>query len=275
LKQPEKTDMIIFRENTEDVYAGIEWREGTPEAKKVIAWLKDEMGVEVRPDSGIGVKPISVFGSKRLVRKAIQYAIDNKRKSVTLMHKGNIQKYTEGAFREWGYELARDEFPNETIAEQEVWDRYDGKAPAGKIVIKDVIADIMFQRILLRPEDYDVIATPNLNGDYISDALAAQVGGIGIAPGANISDYVAMFEATHGTAPRYAGLDQVNPGSVILSGVMMLDYMGWKEASANIVTALEATIGQKTVTYDLARGNPGARTVKTSEFADLIIKNLA
>jgi isocitrate dehydrogenase len=275
LKQPEKTDMIIFRENTEDVYAGIEWREGTPEARKVIAWLKDEMGVEVRADSGIGVKPISIFGSKRLVRKAIQYAIDNKRKSVTLMHKGNIQKYTEGAFREWGYELARDEFPNETIAEQEVWDRYDGKAPAGKIVIKDVIADIMFQRILLRPEDYDVIATPNLNGDYISDALAAQVGGIGIAPGANISDYVAMFEATHGTAPRYAGLDQVNPGSVILSGVMMLDYMGWKEASANIVTALEATIGQKTVTYDLARGNPGARTVKTSEFADLIIKNLA
>jgi isocitrate dehydrogenase len=266
--------MIICRENTEDVYAGIEWREGTPEAKKVIAWLKDEMGVEVRPDSGIGVKPISVFGSKRLVRKAIQYAIDNKRKSVTLMHKGNIQKYTEGAFREWGYEVARDEFPNETIAEQEVWDRYDGKAPAGKIVIKDVIADIMFQRILLRPEDYDVIATPNLNGDYISDALAAQVGGIGIAPGANISDYVAMFEATHGTAPRYAGLDQVNPGSVILSGVMMLDYMGWKEAAANIVAALEATIGQKTVTYDLARGNPGARTVKTSEFADLIIKNL-
>jgi isocitrate dehydrogenase len=275
LKQPEKTDMIIFRGNTEDVYAGIEWREGTAEAKKVIAWLKDEMGVEVRPDSGIGVKPISIFGSKRLVRKAIQYAIDNQRKSVTLMHKGNIQKYTEGAFREWGYELARDEFPNETIAEQEVWDRYEGKAPAGKIVIKDVIADIMFQRILLRPEDYDVIATPNLNGDYISDALAAQVGGIGIAPGANISDYVAMFEATHGTAPRYAGLDQVNPGSVILSGVMMLDYMGWKEAAANIVTALEATIGQKTVTYDLARGNPGARTVKTSEFADLIIKNLA
>ncbi len=274
LKQPEKTDMIIFRENTEDVYAGIEWREGTAEARKVIAWLKDEMGVEVRADSGIGVKPISIFGSKRLVRKAIQYAIDNKRKSVTLMHKGNIQKYTEGAFREWGYELARDEFPNETIAEQEVWDRYDGKAPAGKIVIKDVIADIMFQRILLRPEDYDVIATPNLNGDYISDALAAQVGGIGIAPGANISDYVAMFEATHGTAPRYAGLDQVNPGSVILSGVMMLDYMGWKEAAANIVAALEATIGQKTVTYDLARGNPGARTVKTSEFADLIIKNL-
>ena len=275
LKQPEKTDMIIFRENTEDVYAGIEWKEGSAEAKKVIAWLKDEMGVEVRPDSGIGVKPISIFGSKRLVRKAIQYAIDNKRKSVTLMHKGNIQKYTEGAFREWGYEVARDEFATETIAEQEVWDRYDGKAPAGKIVIKDVIADIMFQRILLRPDDYDVIATPNLNGDYISDALAAQVGGIGIAPGANISDYVAMFEATHGTAPRYAGLDQVNPGSVILSGVMMLDYMGWKEAAANIVQSLETTIGQKAVTYDLARGNPGARTVKTSEFADLLIQNLS
>jgi isocitrate dehydrogenase len=275
LKQPEKTDMVIFRENTEDVYAGIEWKEGSPEAKKVIAWLKEEMGVEVRPDSGIGVKPISIFGSKRLVRKAIQYAIDNKRKSVTLMHKGNIQKYTEGAFREWGYEVARDEFGAETIAEQEVWDRYDGKAPADKIVIKDVIADIMFQRILLRPEDYDVIATPNLNGDYISDALAAQVGGIGIAPGANISDYAAMFEATHGTAPRYAGLDQVNPGSVILSGVMMFDYMGWKEAAANIVQALEKTIGQKTVTYDLARGNLGAKQVKTSEFADLIIKNLA
>ena len=275
LKQPEKTDMIIFRENTEDVYAGIEWKEGSTEAKKVITWLKDEMGVEVRPDSGIGVKPISIFGSKRLVRKAIQYAIDNKRKSVTLMHKGNIQKYTEGAFREWGYELAREEFADETIAEQEVWDRYDGKAPEGRIVIKDVIADIMFQRILLRPDDYDVIATPNLNGDYISDALAAQVGGIGIAPGANISDYVAMFEATHGTAPRYAGLDQVNPGSVILSGVMMLDYMGWKEAAANIVQSLETTIGQKAVTYDLARGNPGARTVKTSEFGDLLIKNLA
>ena len=275
LKHPEKTDMVIFRENTEDVYAGIEWREGTPEAKKVIAWLKDQMGVEVRPDSGIGIKPISIFGSKRLVRKAIQYAIDNRRKSVTLMHKGNIQKFTEGAFREWGYEVARDEFPEQTIAEQEVWDRYNGKAPLGKIVIKDVIADIMFQRVLLRPEDYDVIATPNLNGDYISDALAAQVGGIGMAPGANISDYVAMFEATHGTAPRYAGLDQVNPGSVILSGVMMLDYMGWKEAAANIVQALERAIQQKTVTYDLARGMEGARQVKTSEFGDLIIGNLS
>jgi len=274
LKRPDKTDMVVFRENTEDVYAGIEWKEGTPEAKRAIAWLKDSMGVEVRPDSGIGVKPISIFGTKRLVRKAIQYAVDHGRKSVTLMHKGNIQKFTEGAFREWGYELAREEFGEQTIAEQEVWDRYNGKAPEGKIVVKDVIADIMFQRILLRPDDYDVIATPNLNGDYISDALAAQVGGIGIAPGANMSDYVAMFEATHGTAPRYAGLDQVNPGSVILSGVMMLEYMGWDDAAKNIVQALERTIAQKTVTYDLARGMDGAQQVKCSEFADRIIGNL-
>ncbi len=274
LKHPEKTDMVIFRENTEDVYAGIEWKEGSPEAAKVIAWLKDEMGVEVRADSGIGIKPMSIFGSKRLIRKAIQYAIDNHRKSVTMMHKGNIQKYTEGAFREWGYELAREEFAGTVIAEQEVWDKYDGKAPEGKIVLKDVIADIMFQRILLRPEDYDVIATPNLNGDYISDALAAQVGGIGIAPGANISDYAALFEATHGTAPRYANLDRVNPGSVILSGVMLLDYIGWKDAATAIVSAMERTIAQKTVTYDLARGMDGAREVKCSEFGDLIIKNL-
>ncbi|MCL4546095.1 MAG: NADP-dependent isocitrate dehydrogenase, partial [Chloroflexi bacterium] len=274
LRHPEKTDMVIFRENTEDVYAGIEYRQGTPEVKKIIDWFKHEMGVEIRPDSGVGIKPISIFGSKRLVRKAIQYAIGNKRKSITIMHKGNIQKFTEGAFREWAYEVAREEFPEQTIAEQEVWDKHDGKVPEGKIVIKDVIADIMFQRILLRPDEYDVIATPNLNGDYISDALAAQVGGIGMAPGANISDFVALFEATHGTAPRYANLDMVNPGSVILSGVMMLDHMGWKEAAANIVQALEKTVQQKTVTYDLARNNEGARQVKTSEFASLIIGNL-
>lgn len=274
LRHPEKTDMIIFRENTEDVYAGIEYRQGTLEAKKIIDWLKNEMSIDIRPDSGIGIKPISIFGTKRLVRKAIQYAIDNHRKSVTIMHKGNIQKFTEGAFREWGYEVAREEFSEQTITEQEVWDRHNGAVPQGKIVIKDVIADIMFQRILLRPDEYDVIATPNLNGDYISDALAAQVGGIGMAPGANISDFIALFEATHGTAPRYADLDQVNPGSVILSGVMMFEYMGWKEAAASIVQALEKTIQQKTVTYDLARNNEGARQVKTSEFATLIIDNL-
>jgi isocitrate dehydrogenase len=274
LKHPEKLDVVIFRENTEDVYAGIEWKEGSAEAQKVIRWLNDEMGVTVNADSGIGVKPISISGSKRLVRKAIQYAIDNNRKNVTLMHKGNIMKFTEGAFREWGYELAREEFRDQTISEQEVWDKHNGKAPDGKIVIKDVIADIMFQRVLMRPEDYDVIATPNLNGDYLSDACAAQVGGIGMAPGANISDHVALFEATHGTAPRYAGLDQVNPGSVILSGVMMLDYMGWKEAAKLIVDALERTIAQKTVTYDLERGMEGATKVKCSEFGSLIINNI-
>ncbi len=274
LRHPEKLDVVIFRENTEDVYAGIEWKEGSAQANKVIAWLRDEMGVRVNPDSGIGIKPMSVTGSKRLVRKAIQYAIDNKRKSVTMMHKGNIMKFTEGAFREWGYEVARDEFANETISEQEVWDKYDGKAPTDKILIKDVIADIMFQRVLLRPEDYDVIATPNLNGDYLSDACAAQVGGIGMAPGANISNHVALFEATHGTAPRYAGLDQVNPGSVILSGVMMLDYLGWREAAQMIVTSLEKTISNKTVTYDLERGMTGATKVKCSEFGTLVIKNM-
>ncbi len=274
LKHPEKLDVVIFLENTEDVFAGIEWKEGSAEAQKVIRWLNDEMGVTVNADSGIGVKPISISGSKRLVRKAIQYAIDNNRKNVTLMHKGNIMKFTEGAFREWGYELAREEFRDQTISEQEVWDKHNGKAPDGKIVIKDVIADIMFQRVLMRPEDYDVIATPNLNGDYLSDACAAQVGGIGMAPGANISDHVALFEATHGTAPRYAGLDQVNPGSVILSGVMMLDYMGWKEAAKLIVDALERTIAQKTVTYDLERGMEGATKVKCSEFGSLIINNI-
>ena len=270
---PEKVDMVIFRENTEDVYAGIEWKQGTPEAEQVIQFVND-MGFNVRADSGIGVKPISITGSKRLVRKAIQYALEHKRASVTLVHKGNIMKFTEGAFKEWGYELARDEFPDVTVSEQEVWDRYDGKVPAGKVLIKDRIADAMFQQILLRPDEYDVIALPNLNGDYLSDAAVAQVGGLGLAPGANMSDDLAVFEATHGTAPKYAGKDMINPGSVLLSGVMMLEHLGWQEAADSIIRALGATIAQKTVTYDLHRQMEGATKLKCSAFGDAIIKNL-
>ena len=274
VKDPAKVDMVIYRENTEDVYAGIEWKSGTPEAKRLIAFLRDELGKEIREDSGIGIKPVSGFGSKRLVRKAIQYAIDNDRRSVTLVHKGNIMKFTEGAFRDWGYELAKDEFGNETISEQELWDAHGGKAPAGRIVIKDRIADSMFQQVLLRPDEYDIIATTNLNGDYLSDALAAQVGGLGMAPGSNEGDGYAMFEATHGTAPKYANQDKVNPGSLILSGVMMLKWLGWREAADAVERALAATIDQKRVTYDLERQMPGAKLLKTSEFGEAIVSNL-
>jgi len=273
VKEPQKVDMVIFRENTEDVYAGIEWRAGTEEAKKVIEFLAS-MGKQVRPDSGIGIKPISQTGSKRLVRKAIQHAVAHGRKSVTLVHKGNIMKFTEGAFKDWGYEVARDEFGGHTVAEQEVWDQHGGKAPAGKVVVKDRIADSTFQQVLLRPEEYEVLATTNLNGDYLSDALAAQVGGLGMAPGSNEGDGFAVFEATHGTAPKYANQDKVNPGSLILSGVMMLDWLGWKEAGAAIESALARTIEQKRVTYDLERQMAGATLLSTSQFAQAIVDNL-
>ena len=274
VKKPEDMDMIIFRENTEDVYAGIEWPEGSEDARKVIRFLTDEMGQDIRPDSGIGIKPISRFGTQRLVRKAIRHAIDMGKPSVTLVHKGNIMKYTEGAFKNWGYELAKTEFPEKTITEQELWDNYNGRQPEGKIVIKDRIADAMFQQILLRPREYSVLALPNLNGDYISDACAAQVGGLGMAPGANIGDGYALFEATHGTAPKYTGLDKVNPGSLILSGAMMLEYLGWKDAMVKIHSALEAAIARKRVTYDLARQIEGATEVKCSEFASSIVESM-
>ncbi len=271
---PEKLNVVIFRENTEDVYAGIEWRKGTPEVKKVISWLNKSMGTSIRADSGVGVKPISVTGTNRLVRKAINYAIDRGRRSVTLVHKGNIMKYTEGAFRDWGYKLAATEFPDKTITEEQLWSQYQGKQPKGKVVVMDRIADSMFQQVLTRSDEYDVIATPNLNGDYLSDACAAQVGGLGMAPGANIGDYIGLFEATHGTAPKYADKDMVNPGSLILSAVMMLDYIGWDAAAKMIEEAIEITIHKKTVTYDLARQMPGARKVGTSEYATQIIHNM-
>ncbi|MBI3873161.1 MAG: isocitrate dehydrogenase (NADP(+)) [candidate division Zixibacteria bacterium] len=274
VKHPERMNVVIFRENTEDVYAGIEWPKGSKEAKTVIKFLETKMKVKVRSDSGIGIKPISVTGTQRLVRKAIRHAIDHGLRSVTLVHKGNIMKYTEGAFRDWGYALAKKEFAAQTVTEAEVTSKYDGQVPAGKIVIKDRIADSMFQQVLLRPDEYDVLATPNLNGDYLSDACAAQVGGLGMAPGANISDHVALFEATHGTAPKYAGLDKVNPGSLILSAVMMLDYLNWGQPARLIEKALEKTIGEKIVTYDLARLMEGAREVSTSCYADRIIQNL-
>ena len=274
VREPEKVDMVIFRENTEDVYAGIEWKEGTPEVKKVIEFLNQQMGKNIRQDSGIGIKPISVTGTKQLVRKAIQYAIDRKKPSVTLVHKGNIMKFTEGAFKEWGYECAKEEYSDQTVTEKEVYEKYKGIAPAGKIVIKDRIADAMFQQILLRPNEYSVLAMPNLNGDYMSDAAIAMVGGLGLGPGGNIGDGYAVFEATHGTAPKYAGQDKVNPGSVILSGTMMLEYMGWQEASDLIVHSLEKTIQNKTVTYDLERAMKGAKLVQCSEFATHMIENM-
>ena len=274
MKHPEKLDVVIFRENTEDVYAGIEYREGTPEAQKVIAFLTGQMKAKIRPDSGIGIKPMSATGSKRIIRMALRYAIEHRKPSVTLMHKGNIMKFTEGAFRDWGYELAREEFADTVVSEEDLWARHDGKMPEGKVLLKDRIADSMFQQMLLRPDEYSVIATPNLNGDYLSDACAAQVGGLGMAPGANIGDEAALFEATHGTAPKYAGKDVVNPGSLILSGVMMLEHLGWLEAAGAIVRALEKTIEQKTVTYDLERLMEGATKVKTSEFAEKIVANL-
>ena len=271
VRDPEKVDVVIFRENTEDVYAGIEWPRGSKEVKMLRDLMESEFGVKIRPDSGLGIKPISATGTKRLVRKAIQYAIENKRPSVTLMHKGNIMKYTEGAFRDWGYELAHDEFPHETISEKVLWDKHDGVVPKGKIVIKDRIADSMFQQILTRPEEYDVIATPNLNGDYISDATAAQVGGIGMAPGANIGDFTGVFEATHGTAPKYTGKNCANPSSLILSACMMLNYLGWHEAEQLIYTGLEAALGAKRVTYDLERLMKNATKLSTCDFADAII----
>jgi isocitrate dehydrogenase len=274
MRQPEKVDVVIFRENTEDVYAGIEYQTNSPENLKLAKFLREEMGAQFFDGAGLGIKPISPFASKRLVRKAIQYAIDHNRDSVTLVHKGNIMKFTEGAFRNWGYELARDEFPDQTITENELYSVYGGKQPPGKVVIKDRIADIIFQLLQLRPEEFSVLATMNLNGDYLSDAVAAEVGGIGIAPGSNMADHVAVFEATHGTAPKYANLDKVNPGSLLLSGVMMLEYMGWKEAAEMIEIALTKVIADKTVTYDFARLMEGGVEVATSKFADLIIVKL-
>ncbi len=271
---PEKMDVVIFRENTEDVYAGIEWQRGSKEVKRLREVMETEFGAHIRPDSGLGIKSISATGTKRLVRKAIQYALDNNRPSVTLMHKGNIMKYTEGAFRDWGYELAHDEFPDRTVPESEVWDKHNGSVPEGKIVIKDRIADSMFQQILTRPDEYDVIATPNLNGDYLSDAAAAQVGGIGMAPGGNIGDYIGVFEATHGTAPKYAGMNVANPSSLILSGCMMLNYLGWPEAEKLVYAGIEAAIRNKRVTYDLERLMKGATKVSTSDFADEIIAHM-
>ena len=271
VKNPADVDMVIFRENTEDVYAGKELEEGTPEAAKLLDFLQAEFGWEIRRDSGIGIKPISVTGSKRLIRAAIEYALENGRKSVTLVHKGNIMKFTEGAFRTWGYELVRDEFSDVAVS----WEDCGGD-PGDKLLVQDVIADAMLQQVLTRPANYDVIATMNLNGDYISDALAAQVGGIGIAPGGNINyeTGVAVFEATHGTAPKYAGQDKVNPGSVILSGELMLRHMGWGEAADLIVKGLEAAIAEKIVTYDFARLMDGATEVRTSEFADAMIERM-
>lgn len=289
VKNPEALDVVIFRENTEDVYAGIEWQQGTGDVKKVIDFLNKEMGTSIKEDSGVGIKPISITGTKRLVKKAIQYAIDKKRNSVTLVHKGNIMKFTEGAFKDWGFELAVEEFRDYVITEDELWDQVkadDGVTPltkpgafkdlrggkeagnpGGRIVIKDRIADQMFQQVLTRPSEYAVIALPNLNGDYLSDACAAQVGGLGMAPGGNIGDYIALFEATHGTAPKYRGMDKVNPGSLTLSGVMMLEYLGWNEAAELIKSALEKTILDKKVTYDLARQMENVEPIKTSEFA--------
>ena len=274
MKNPQKIDMVIFRENTEDVYAGIEWASGSPGAEKVSAFLRDVMGAELPLHSGIGIKPISPGNTKRLVAKAIEHAIENEYPSVTLMHKGNIMKFTEGAFRNWGYEVAMEKYRDKIITEEELYDNYDGSPPEGKIVIKDRIADMMFQQVLLRPEEFGVIATPNLNGDYISDALAAQVGGLGMAPGANISDDCAVFEATHGTAPKYAGLDKVNPSSLILSGAMMLDHIGWKVAAELIRSSLQATVKSGTVTYDLARQIPGAKEITCSAFGNEIVRHM-
>jgi len=274
MKSPEKIDMVVFRENTEDLYAGIEWQAGSDEARKVIDFLNSQMGTELSAMTGIGIKPISEKNTKRLVAMAIAYAIEQGRSSVTLMHKGNIMKFTEGAFSRWGYEAAREQFPGQTLTEAELYDKHGGQRPEGKVVIKDRIADMLFQQVLLRPDEFDVIATPNLNGDYISDALAAQVGGLGMAPGANIGDTCAVFEATHGTAPKYAGMDKVNPSSLILSGAMMLDHMGWKEAADKVRAALQATVKDGIVTYDLARQIQGAKEVKCSAFAKAITEHL-
>jgi isocitrate dehydrogenase len=296
LKNPEKMNIVIFRENTEDVYSGIEWEEGTKEAKEVIDFINKEMGAKIEYDAGIGVKPISISKTKRLVRKAIQYAIDNSKDSVTIVHKGNIMKFTEGAFKKWGYEVATEEFREQIITEDELYDQVkaeDGVTPVlkkgvfkslrggrsagdpgGRIVIKDRIADQMFMQLLTRPDEYEVIALPNLNGDYLSDAAAGQIGGLGIAPGANIGDRVALFEPTHGSAPKYRGMDKVNPSSLILSGVMMLKHIGWTEAAELIEESLEKTFIDKKVTYDLARQMEGVSPIKTSEFAHAIVERM-
>ena len=274
VKSPGSLDVVVYRENTEDVYAGIEWEQGSKDAAALIDILNERFGRNIRPDSGIGIKPVSITGSKRLVRAAIQYAIDNGRSSVTLVHKGNIQKFTEGAFRDWGYEVATQDFREACVTEAEVWDRFGGVVPDGKILVKDRIADSMFQQVLLRPSEYDVIATTNLNGDYISDACAAQVGGLGLAPGANIGDSQALFEATHGTAPKYADKDVINPSSVILSGVMMLKHLGWREAAELVETGMTGAIAAKTVTYDLHRQMKGATKVRCSEFGAAVISHM-
>jgi len=274
VREPAKVDMVIFRENTEDVYAGIEWEQGSSGALELIRFLADSLGKRVRADSGIGIKPISATASKRLVRKALAYAVGYGKSDLTLVHKGNIMKYTEGAFKEWGYQVAREEFGEQTLSEAELWEHHGGKRPVGKILVKDRIADAMFQQVLLRPDEYQVIATTNLNGDYLSDALAAQVGGLGMAPGSNEGDGIAVFEATHGTAPKYAGQDKVNPGSLILSGVMMLGWLGWREAAEAVERALARTIVQKRVTYDLERQMKGGKLLRTSEFGQAIVDNL-
>ncbi|HMV81925.1 MAG TPA: isocitrate dehydrogenase (NADP(+)) [Blastocatellia bacterium] len=273
VKHPEKLDVVIFRENTEDVYSGIEFQEGSDRAAKLIEFLGG-FGYQINKDSGIGIKPISITGTNNIVRRAIQYAVDHKKKIVTLVHKGNIMKYTEGAFRDWGYQLAKAEFRDHIVTEDELWKDHNGQMPEGKILVNDRIADAMFQQLLLRPDEYQVIVTPNLNGDYLSDACAAQVGGLGLAPGANIGDAAAVFEATHGTAPKYADKDVINPGSVMLSGVMMFEHMGWQEVADLIISGIVKTIDQKRVTYDLERQMEGATKVKTSEFATAIIENM-
>ena len=274
IKKPEDVDVVIFRENSEDVYSGIEFAAGTDENARLAKFLREELRVTFFDGAALGIKPVSEFASKRLIRKAIQYAIDHGRKSVTLVHKGNIMKYTEGAFRNWGYELAREEFAEQTISEDELWEQHDGQCPEGKIIIKDRIADIIFQLMLLRPAEFDVLATLNLNGDYISDAAAAEVGGMGIAPGANMADHMAVFEATHGTAPKYTNLDKVNPGSLLFSGVMMLEYIGMQEAADLIKEAYRKTIAAKFVTYDFARLMEGSTEVSTSRFGDELISRL-
>ncbi len=274
MRHPEKIDMVVFRENMEDLYAGIEYQAGSEDAARLRDFLNEQMGTRLPDDGGLGIKSISEKNTKRLVANAIAYAVENNCATVTLMHKGNIMKFTEGAFAKWGYEVAREKFRNQTFTEKELYDDYRGNFPAGKVLIKDRIADMLFQQVLLRPAEYQVIATPNLNGDYLSDALAAQIGGLGMAPGANIGDRCAVFEATHGTAPKYAGQDKVNPSSLILSGAMMLDYMGWREASDLIRRALQATIKAGTVTYDLARQMDGTTEVKCSEFARAIVEHM-
>ncbi|MFH1147385.1 MAG: isocitrate dehydrogenase (NADP(+)) [Pseudomonadota bacterium] len=274
VKQPEKVDMVVFRENMEDLYTGIEWESGTPEASKIISFVKEFANKAIPPDSGIGIKHISAGATKRLVRKALLYAIEHKKSSVTLVHKGNIMKFTDGAFRRWGYEVAKEEFPETVITEEDLFARHGGKAPDGMIVIRDRIADAMFQQVLLRPDEYSVIATPNLIGDYLSDALAAQVGGLGLAPSANIGDGHALFEPIHGTAPKYSGQDKVNPSALILAGCMMFEYLGWNEAAEIISRAIQKTILGKRVTYDLARQIPGAVELRCSQFGDAVIENL-